>query len=327
MRVLEAVEAPGDTLKFINQIVDFAPDSVSFSFFSWRRVLLSSYDVIHFHWPEHLIRDVRPIRRFVKRSLFRILLARLRLQRLPVVRTVHNVSPHTPGDQEEERLLAALDRQVTEHVVLNECTPRGSDQRATLIRHAHYRDRFEAEPREESIPGRLLFLGRIEPYKGLLELIDTVTYRPAGVNELRIVGKPVPDLVASLSEAIDRGAEAFPISARLTYVTDTDMVKEVTAAEALVLPYREMHNSGVMLVALSLARPVIVPRSCTTTMLAEEVGAGWVIEYDGPLTDQVLADAMDDLRSHDRAIDPVLDTRDWLHVANAYAAVFTSALR
>ncbi len=60
----------------------------------------------------------------------------------------------------------------------------------------------------------------------------------------------------------------------------------------MVLPYREMHNSGAALTALSLNRPVLVPDNEVNRELAEEVGPGWVFRYDGELTGRHLLDAL-----------------------------------
>jgi beta-1,4-mannosyltransferase len=320
-RVLEAVAPPAATTRFVDQIVQMAPDDVHFSFFSWRNVLLGRYDVVHYHWPEHLIRDDRRFRRSLKRALFRAMVLRLKLQRTRVIRTIHNLTPHTPGDPGEQRLLKALDRVVSHYVVLNGCTPRPAAP-TTLIRHGHYRDQFVSHGREESVSGRLLFCGRIEPYKGLLELLDVVSEEPTGVSELRVVGKPVPSMVAPVEEGLGRYRGSVSVTATLAHVPDDHMVREVTAAEAVILPYRELHNSGIALVALSLNRPVIVPQSCVMSEISEEVGPGWVIEYAGDLSRDSLAAAIDRLRATPRSASPALRTRDWQYVADSYATVF-----
>src|SRR3954447_7502090 len=63
-------------------------------FFTWRRALLGRYSVLHAHWPEYLVWH----RRFLVRTAYQmgaaVLALRLRLQQRPVVRTVHNRTPH-----------------------------------------------------------------------------------------------------------------------------------------------------------------------------------------------------------------------------------------
>lgn len=67
------------------------------------------------------------------------------------------------------------------------------------------------------------------------------------------------------------------------YVDDPTLAREVSSAELVVLPYRDMHNSGTLLLALSLARPVLVPRTPNNVAVAAEVGPGWIFMYDGEL--------------------------------------------
>ena len=76
------------------------------------------------------------------------------------------------------------------------------------------------------------------------------------------------------------------------YVTDDVLVREVTASELVVLPFANMTNSGSLLLALSLDRPVLVPSQPMTEQLAAEVGPGWVLTYAGPLEPAVLLDAL-----------------------------------
>ena len=79
------------------------------------------------------------------------------------------------------------------------------------------------------------------------------------------------------------------ITAVLEFVSDERLVDEVARAQLVVLPYIEMHNSGTLLVALSVGRPVLVPRGCVNGTISAEVGDGWVVQYEGELTAADLA--------------------------------------
>jgi beta-1,4-mannosyltransferase len=322
--VLQSVTAPGPTIKFIDQVVRYAPDDVGFTFFGWREALFGSYDVLHVHWPEYFTRgSSRPVTA-AKRILFRLLLSRLRRRRTPVVRTVHNLQPHSRGDSAENGLLARLDALTTVDVHLNECTPdRGI--RAVVISHGDYREQLDGFQRSAPNPGRILFIGRIEPYKGVLELIEVVGSMPVDRVELRVVGRPAAEMRERIVRATSGpGGIHRNVSCRLDFVSDAAMVEEITSSQVVVLPYREMHNSGVLLVALSLGRPVLVPATCVNDAIAREVGDGWVMRYEGPLTPDQIEQA---LRSS-RALDglPMLDGRDWRTVAEAYAEVYRAAV-
>jgi len=101
----------------------------------------------------------------------------------------------------------------------------------------------------------------------------------------------------------------------------------VTASQVIALAHREMFNSGTVLAALSLDRPVLLPRNTLTEELAAEVGADWVLLYDEPLTgaDLIAALAALDARPIDGA-GPDLTARDWDRAGAAHLAAYRAAL-
>ncbi|WP_345439130.1 glycosyltransferase [Microbacterium gilvum] len=322
VRVLESVAAPGPTIKYIDQVVRHAPADIKFLYFSWWRALLGRYDVLHIHWPEFLMRSRTPWARRVQRILFRALLLRLRLARTPVVRTLHNLEPHERGDEVEVRLLAKLDTLTTARVLINGADTGKLSSRDRVVLHGDYREQFSEIQKSESVPGRLLFFGRIEPYKSVPELIEAFEISAEPGSELRVVGKPTESTRQQIESRVERWGRAdASVTTRLEHISDAEMVAEMTSAEAIVLPYREMHNSGVLLVALSLGRPVIAPRSAANDAIAREVGPGWVVSYDGDFDSAALSRALSELRQTNRAV-PDLNARDWRTVAAGYAEVF-----
>ncbi|WP_176776566.1 MULTISPECIES: glycosyltransferase [unclassified Microbacterium] len=329
IRVYEAVPGPGATVKFIDEIVRYAPEDIAFSFHSWSRAVFGRYDVAHVHWPEFYLRDPSRARRIIKRFLFRAFLARIRFTRTPVVRTVHNVKPHDAGDAGEKRLLQALDKLVRKHVVMSNCTPVTNPSTRELIPHGDFVEVFADVAREQRVEGRVLLFGRIHPYKGALELIQAASeVADAGV-EVRIVGSPTKDMRSAIEEALTDYDGTAQVTTDLRSVSDEQMVEEITRAEIVALPYQDAGNgnSGVAMVALSLGRPVLVYRSCLMEELASETGAQWVQMMDGELTGGELERALRNVRGLDPSTQPRLIDRDWQSVASAYAGVFRDLTR
>ncbi|QEO14165.1 glycosyltransferase [Agromyces intestinalis] len=328
--VLHSLAPPDGTTKYVDQVTSGAPAEVQVRHFSWSAALRDRYDVLHLHWPELLLRARTPALRFGKRQAMRMLLRRAARTGTPIVRTLHNVATHESGTAAERRLLSAIDRRTDLFVRLNPSTPAPPDARpdavAVDIPHGHYRDRFAAHPRSRTVPGRLLYFGIIRPYKGverLLEVYDEL--RPAGT-ELRLVGNPSPELRARVEAAV---AASDRVSARLAFVDDDELVREVTAAQLVVLPYAEMHNSGVLLVALSLGRRVLVPRSPANEAIAAEVGPGWIIQYDGAFDAAALELGLAALRAAgpaDSPGEPDLAGRDWDEIGRRHAAAYRALL-
>ncbi|MDQ0574560.1 glycosyltransferase [Agromyces albus] len=322
IRVLESVSAPASTTKFIDQVVRFAPSNISFLYFGWRAALFSRFDVFHVHWPEFLLRADNQLIAAAKQILFRLFISRLRRRGTPVVRTLHNLHPHTPGTRLEERLLAELDKVTTVTVLLNESTSIEHWRKTLTILHGHYVDVFAEHPRSTPTRGRLVYAGRIEPYKGVIDLLDAFSEVDQEQLSVRIVGEPSSGLGEQITSRIRILKNA---SAALEFVSDSQMVAEITAAELVVLPYREMHNSGVLLVALSLGKPVLVPRSESNQLLANEVGADWVLQYDGMISAEIIRRGVEDARRTAGRV-PDLSRRDWATIASRYADVFMDAI-
>ncbi|MDJ0347979.1 glycosyl transferase [Cryobacterium sp. PH29-G1] len=306
--VLQSLSPPDGTTRYVNQVVEGAPDAVTMRFFSWRTALLGRYDVFHVHWPELLIRAPRPLKARLRRGALYALLVRARLQRIPIVRTMHNLAPHEVGHNAETRALNALDARTALVIRLNPTTPVEPEARAVTILHGHYRDRFSGIPLPNSVPGRILYFGLIRPYKGVETLMRVFRSLPDPDLRLRLVGRPSSGLGEIITVEAARDAR---ISSVLRFVSDAELVVEVGGAELVVLPYREMHNSGVLLVTLSLDRPVLVPSTPSNLALAEEVGADWIYLYDGELTPEILHGTLERMRAAGPRPRPRLDDRDW----------------
>jgi beta-1,4-mannosyltransferase len=335
MRVLQSVPAGRATTNpYLIQLSDqLAPEPAMLGF-SWRRALTDRYDVFHAHWPEALLHGTTPARSLARRVLFRALLLRLRLRRprVAVVRTVHNLRSHESGPRVERRLLERFDRLTSFWIRLNPTTPTPAQSPAMTIEHGDYRDWFGGVTVPAALPGRLVYFGLIRPYKGVPALIHAFSELTVGPDDealsLRVVGQPT---------SADIGAEVLlsataddRVQVSLGHASDADLGAEVGQAELVVLPYREMHNSGAALLALSLARPILAPSNAVTEALRVEVGRAWVHTYSGVLTADVLRGALGRvraLRPPEPDARPDLSARAWPDIAAAHRRAYAEAVR
>jgi beta-1,4-mannosyltransferase len=323
IRVLLSLGAPDGTTKFVNQIVDFRPAEESVVYFSWAEALFGKWDVFHVHWPEFLIRGkLRPVRA-VRTVLFMAFLVRLAVLKRPVVRTLHNLQPHSPGGRLERQLLSLLDRRTTLFISLNSATPVNSSRRTVMIPHGHYVEQFRDVPRGAKDSSRMLYFGRIEPYKGVDDLLKVFGGSKVPGLTLRIVGRPTPELRAMIDSHVEADSR---ISASFGFVSDVEMVNEISKCGFVVLPYKEMHNSGVLLVALSLGRPVLAPRTAANELIEAEVGGEWVILFEGSLTERILDGAAQFVATTTRAERPEMPARDWRTVGESHYQAYLLAL-
>jgi beta-1,4-mannosyltransferase len=338
MRVLQSYpDSRATTNPYLLQLGRSLGPHVEVFGFTWRRALTARYDVFHIHWPEILLQGSTPGRALARRMLFRLFLTRLQRRRTAVVRTVHNVRSHESVPRRDQRLLRRFDQRTTLWIRLNPFTPLPAGALERTIPHGDYRDWYSAHTPGAPVPGRLLYFGLIRPYKGVDALVDsfrqlgddapadlTPSSRAGIAPTLRIVGSPQ---TSELARHLQLAAHDDPrIEFVLRHATDAELADAIGAAELVVLPYAEMHNSGAALLALSLDRPVLVPRNEATSALAEEVGVDWVLTYERPLTAQVLADALARARQP-RDLGPDLSQRGWIDGAADHVEAYDSAVR
>ncbi|MGI9822618.1 glycosyltransferase [Agromyces sp. Marseille-Q5079] len=323
IRVLHTLAAPDGTTRYVDHMIGSAAPDVQILTFSWGRALFGRYDLLHVHWPEYLVRHRTHVGAFAKAIALRLLLARLVLLHTPIVRTVHNVMPHEHGSARERNLLEALDRRTSLWIRLNPTTELPVGVRSVNIPHGHYRSVYPGAD-HEPVAGRILQFGLLRPYKGVEALIRAFRELDDSSTSLRIVGKPYSPSYERLICALSSGTPA--ISTKLEFVPDAELAEEIRQAELVVLPYVEMHNSGAILVALSLGRPVLAPRTHANVVLAEEVGDGWISFFTDSLEPGALELALLAARSSERSAAPDLSARDWSIVGQRHRDAYLQVL-
>jgi beta-1,4-mannosyltransferase len=328
--VLQSIPRPDDTTNpYLVQLFRALPRDVETKYYSLRAALFARYDLFHVHWPEYLLRHPSRPRALFKRLGMCALLLRLWMTATPVVRTLHNLQPHEDGGWMERLLLRGLDRLTTRRIRINAAGD-GDREAADTILHGHYRDWFAARRVPATVPGRVLYFGLIRPYKGVEALLDAFRALPDSAladikPTLRIVGNPSTQ---TMRETVQSACDADPrIGALLRYVDDDVLAREIGEAQLVALPYRQMLNSGALLLALSLSRPVLAPWSEANARLADEVGHGWVYLYRDELDAGTLSTTLHALQTAPPQGSPDLSRRDWPALGRQHHAIYVSALR
>ncbi|WP_231884281.1 glycosyl transferase [Plantibacter sp. H53] len=292
--------------------------------FSWRRAILGHYDVFHAHWPEILVSGASKPKRAVRQLLTLVLLAKLAVTRTPIVRTLHNLHRPSGISRIEHALLGLFERRTAFVIVLNEQTVPPEGVGSAVIPHGHYRDWYARHPQREAVEGRLSYFGLIRRYKGVDGLLRAFSALPGGDRSLRVAGRPSSEALAADLRSLAADDDRIDLS--LEFLSDAELVDVARQGELVVLPYREMHNSGGALAALSVDRPVLVPANAVNERLAAEVGQGWVVQYDGDLDASDLERALDAVRDPSRGPSPDLSARDWDLAGQLHLAAYRAAL-
>ncbi len=231
----------GSRRRLASKLAQHVPDMLSY------RRAAAGADVVHFQWLAVQPVDVH-------------LLPRAR----PLVITAHDVLPREPRRGQlaaQRRLYERADAVVvhSEHgrgrlvEALGICA-----DKVRVIEHGAF-EHLRRVPGARALPAPLaavdrpvvLFFGLLRPYKGLDVLLEAWRGLDADA-ELWIVGMPRMDVAALRASA--------PRSVRWVsrFVADEEIGAYFERADLVVLPYREIDQSGVLFTALAFGAPLLL---------------------------------------------------------------------
>jgi glycosyltransferase involved in cell wall biosynthesis len=107
----------------------------------------------------------------------------------------------------------------------------------------------------------ILFFGRIQPYKGLDHLVEAMELLTAqGQYRLIIAGEPKKEHVqywSRIHQRINSSPIRTHVLQRIEYIADEDTELYFKGADALILPYTDIYQSGVLFLGYSFGLPAI----------------------------------------------------------------------
>lgn len=279
-------------------------------------------DVVHFQWlaVQHLDVHLLPKGR-------------------PVVLTAHDVLPREarPGQRNAQRRLydrvdAVIVHTMHGHDRLVEglgvdrskvhVIPHGAFRHLTTLTPAVLAPAFANTKRPV-----VLFFGLLRPYKGVDVLLDAWRRmgRTASPAELWIVGLPKMDLRELRAKA--------PPGVRFVdrFVSDPEAAAYFERADVVVLPYREIDQSGVLFTALAFGRPMVLTDVGGFSDIARAGAADIVPPGDPRALARALATLLGDhgrrRRLAGRAAELAAGPYSWDAVAAAHQRVYRSLAR
>lgn len=198
-----------------------------------------------------------------------------------IVLTAHNVNQarRDGNDSPLNRLTLRIQYRLTDHIFVH--TRKGRDE---LVQDFGVREQDvsvipfginNAVPRTELTPAEakrqlgirndekaILYFGRIRPYKGIEHLLAAYRQLATRRSDYRLViaGEPKKgsekyrDEIQGLIGQIDSDER---IMRKFQFIPDEEMEVYLKAADVLVLPYKEIFQSGVLFLAYSFGLPVV----------------------------------------------------------------------
>jgi len=304
--------------------------------FNFWRAFLRRYDVVHIHWPETHLRTHSWWRALGKHVRLAALCLWLRCRGTRVVWMLHNLKSHEKDHWISATLFPLWFPRWCTHVIAltahglscaRELHPALRNKPAAIVPHGHYRDVYPRVPSRQESRARLglrensftfLFFGNIRRYKNVPELIRRFRELPDRDTELVIAGLPVLGVRTEDLEALARGDARIRL--HLRFIPDDEVPVFLSACDLVVLPFDSILNSGSVLLALSLDRPVLAPRLGALPEIQARVGEKWLRLYDGPLTSALLRDARQ--RTSRAGERPDLSAFDWAAIGRDTLAFY-----
>ena len=222
-------------------------------------VFLKKPSVIHFQWLPFL--EVSSIESCFLR-LLKIVSPKSKL-----ILTVHNIFPHNSNETEREkyRLRFTVVEKFFAFFILHLQSSKKEfcsefwikESRCRVIPHGVFEQKdLNISFHKPDAKFQLLMYGNQSYYKGTDILVDAIGCLPSDVqNKIHtsIVGKMSNEYLGK----IQKKAEELDIEIIPEYIPNDELNKRIQESDLIVLPYREISQSGVLLLALFFEKPII----------------------------------------------------------------------
>jgi beta-1,4-mannosyltransferase len=297
--------------------------------FSARRSL-GKCSIWHVHWPESLLNIHNSMHAAAKLTAFFAAIDYLKLRGTKIIWTMHNFHAHEKLHPSFEawfwrqfipRVDGAISLSAAGLSIGKQLFPQLENVPTIVIRHGHYRSEYpqaKFDARETlgiSKESRvLLFFGAVRAYKNVDQLVRRFRAVGNANATLAIIGCPNSGVLA---DTIAQEASCDPrIRLLFKFVKAEDVPSYLRTADVVVLPYREILNSGSALLALSLNRPILVPQTGPMGELALDFGSAWVRTYTGEISSAVLEEALNWGAERRPQICSMPGSYEWQYIAN-----------
>jgi len=272
--------------------------------YNYKTDLPENMDAIILHWPVLFFAEQSERKTLELNRILDAWQAAKRNRGLRLVWVAHDVRP--PDTQAHRSSLTELFLATLDGIIYLSERSRGiihetygsSVPNELICVHGHYRDDQLSNPQpsppiESGI--RLGYFGLVRPYKGLEELIRSMGELVESPAHLTITGCGLDQAYAVEIEARAAGQPEIRLDLHSDLVPEAELEAAIDEVHGVVLPYRDILNSGSALLALSRNRPVLAPRLGSLPELQDQVGKSWLHLYDGPLKPEFLRSFVDRL--------------------------------
>lgn len=263
-------------------------------FFGYFRSLMickkNGCDVVHFHFFNLAWRN------------YLVLLLANKFFNVRIVSTIHDVDSFKSSQKTLDSSFGLIDQIIVHNEFSKrELLSKGVDEiKIHVIPHGNYLpfvDSISSPPKGETELLKLLFFGQIKEIKGLDILLNAMALVKKQTNNihLTIAGRPWHYDSSKYENIIQDNKLDDYVTTRFEFIPDEEVEGYFESTDVVVLPYKRIYQSGVLLLAMSYGRPVLASSLPAFTEIIEESKTGFLFEPNNP---QSLAEKILDIQKN-----------------------------
>lgn len=261
--------------------------------FNLIKPFFKKYDIFHLHWPDYFF--VKSfILTLIRVTYFFLITLILKLNGSKVIWTVHNIKPHNDYHPRFFKLTMLFwTRFIDGYISMSEESKRQTckvypslkKKKISIIFHGLYTNYPNKVSKKYAriklgIPLKkkvLLFFGRLERYKNILLLIKK--FNNLSNNYFLIIAGKANDQKL-LNEVIFKTKNNKNIKLYSRFIHNDKVQFFFNSCDIVVLPFKNILNSGSIMLALSFAKPVYCPNKGSLRELNKIIGKNIINTFD-----------------------------------------------
>lgn len=268
-----------------------------------------------------------------------IALITLKSKGLKVVVTLHDVEPFNTKSNRTIRSMSL--KRISTFIVHNKSSEkalREFDDKTTcfVVPHGNYLPFIKKDDNQKKSNENLkiLFFGQIKEVKGLdilLEALKILNDQKCQV-ELSVCGKPWHDSIDKYKKQIEELGLSDVVSTDFRYIDDKELQALFAEHDLVVLPYKRIYQSGVVLLAMSYGIPVLTSDLPAFREFIVDGQNGFLFKTENP---SHLANKIKIIKEHPEKLDSIIsnayselnDKFSWTTIGATTKNIYTDLLK
>jgi len=209
----------------------------------------------------------------------------IRIFGLKALITIHDVNSFSGNNLPNwiSKIIFSLASEIIVHNIYskNELLKQHPHLNVSIVEHGNYVPFVKkVDPQKFSEKFNILFFGQIKEVKGLDILLDALNILKQDKIKfhLTIVGKVWKDDFSKYQEKIIKYNLSSDLTIKLEYIPDEIAWNYFNNANLVVLPYKQIYQSGVLLMAMSYGRAVLTSNLPAFNDIVSNAHNGFVFE-------------------------------------------------